>query len=74
MEHQPSAIEIHQNHTADRAHYDTPGSISYCACESCNVARRHHGRPERCWRWFGGTWDAVVRKQYENIHSEKETS
>ncbi len=61
MTDQPSTAEIEQNHTAGREHYDTPGSISYCACGSCNSARRTHGRPERRWRSFGGVWDAAVR-------------
>jgi len=59
MTRQPPTSEIEQNHKADRAHYDTPGSVSYCACASCNAARRHHGKPARRWRWFGGVWDAV---------------
>ena len=60
MTHQPLTSEIEQNHKADRSHYDTPGSVVYCACESCNDARHHHGKPERQWRWFGGVWDAVA--------------
>lgn len=39
------ADSAHRN--ADRSDYDTPGSVRYCPCDSCNEARKIHGRPEK---------------------------
>jgi hypothetical protein len=37
-------------HKLDRSHYDTPGSVTGCACVSCNAARRVYGVREKTWR------------------------
>lgn len=41
--------KIQEFHKMGREHYDTPGSIKYCACDSCNEARRVVGRSEKHW-------------------------
>lgn len=37
-------------HQADRTGYDTPGSITWCACADCNRVRRVQGVREKTWQ------------------------
>ena len=49
MKRKPTSEELNQEierlHKLGREHYDTPGSIRYCSCKSCNTARKIHGKP-----------------------------
>ena len=41
--------QIARLHKLDRTHYDTPGSVRDCACESCNTVRRIYSVSEKRW-------------------------
>jgi hypothetical protein len=36
-------------HKLDRTNYDTPGSVSECACMSCNWSRHVYKKPLKKW-------------------------
>lgn len=45
----PTKLELAEwaedRHKAGRGEYDTPGSVIYCACQSCQDGRKLYGKP-----------------------------
>lgn len=56
-----------RHQTADRSMYDTPASVLYCACDSCNAARKANGKAIKSWGkariYENGTVDGLYREQ-----------
>lgn len=47
--------EIDRLHKMDRSAYDTPGSVKYCACVSCNTSRRIYDARGKTWQGLSRT-------------------
>lgn len=69
----PHAEDIARFHQMDRSQYDTPGSVKYCGCVTCNEARRTHGAREKTWQGLARTRHWEAPRGPHGPHTPKET-